>query len=89
MNNNQQPDVPQQPEHNAWQQPDAPVPGHNTTQRQQALTALADYIGSRNPAPEFVCYFNSDRNVPGDVHNWSIADEPSMATAWKNGQTVT
>lgn len=34
MNNHQQPGTPQQPEHNGWQHPEAPVPGPDVEQQQ-------------------------------------------------------
>ena len=34
LNNDQQPGTPQQPDHNGWQQPDAPVPGPDGQQQQ-------------------------------------------------------
>lgn len=66
-------------------EPQPPASGHTDAQRKTALTDLANYIGTRTPAPDFCTYFNSDRNVGTDVHDWSIADEPAMSTAWKAG----
>lgn len=70
--------------------PTAGKPFHTPAQKIEALTALAKYIKKQTPAPEFVCYFNSDPDAMGGW-DWPLdyADvSKTFGPAWVAGITT-
>jgi hypothetical protein len=51
--------------------------------RQTMLQAMARYLATASPAPEFVTYFDSD---PDASWGWNISKVPAAAAAWRSGQ---
>jgi len=59
----------------------------NPVNRQSMLTAMARYLATAEPRPEFVTYFDSDPDAPRIEHGWNISSTPGAAAAWRAGQT--